>query len=302
MAEPGPWIDLLDPSDEELGAHLPPNLHETDLGQLRARGAAGRPKLASHDDHIVGVLLIAVVEPSENDVFYQEVDVVLTREQLVTVRKTTPGRAAYDPTDVRSALRPSDGPAVAFYRLMDDVAERYLDLVDDLEAEIAELEDQIEELEPEHVSRRVRQVRHQILHVRRNLAPMRDAVRAVADGRIDLEGAELLTRDIELGFAGVHDTFMRAADGLELAHDLLAAARDYHQAKIANDVNDVVRRLTAVASLILVPTFIVGLYGQNFISGIPEFGWGGWGYVWSWALIVATTLGQLVLFRWKGWL
>ena len=46
-----------------------------------------------------------------------------------------------------------------------------------------------------------------------------------------------------------------------------------------------VKRLTAIASLLLVPTFIVGIYGQNFET-CPEIHWGIWGYTWSWGLIV----------------
>ena len=49
--------------------------------------------------------------------------------------------------------------------------------------------------------------------------------------------------------------------------------RDFHQAKIANDQNEVMKRLTVIASLLLVPTFIVGLYGQNF-RNIPELALG----------------------------
>jgi magnesium transporter len=60
------------------------------------------------------------------------------------------------------------------------------------------------------------------------------------------------------------------------------------------------KRLTLIASLLLLPTFIVGLYGQN-LHGVPEFGWS-WGYWWSWGLIVGTTIGQLVFFRWKRWI
>ena len=44
------------------------------------------------------------------------------------------------------------------------------------------------------------------------------------------------------------------------------------------------KRLTVIASLLLVPTFIVGLYGQNFIH-IPELHWR-FGYWWSWCLII----------------
>jgi magnesium transporter len=52
--------------------------------------------------------------------------------------------------------------------------------------------------------------------------------------------------------------------------------------------------------LLLVPTFIVGLYGQNF-RHMPELHWA-WGYWWSWGLIIATTIGQLAFFRWKRWI
>ena len=76
--------------------------------------------------------------------------------------------------------------------------------------------------------------------------------------------------------------------------------RDYLQGKIANDQNEVTKRLTVIASLLLVPTFIVGVYGQNF-RRIPELHWG-FGYAWSWGLIIVTTLLQLWFFRRKRWI
>jgi magnesium transporter len=65
---------------------------------------------------------------------------------------------------------------------------------------------------------------------------------------------------------------LRATDGLDLARDLLAGVRDFHQAQVANDQNEVMKRLTVVASVLLLPTFIVGLYGQN-LRGIYELHW-----------------------------
>src|SRR5207248_4143649 len=105
---------------------------------------------------------------------------------------------------------------------------------------------------------------------------------------------------IELNFSDAYDKLLRAVDGLDLSRDLLASARDYSQAKIANDQNEVVKRLTVIASILLVPTFIVGLYGQNF-HHIPELGWS-FGYWWSWGWIVFTTALQLAFFRWLGWI
>jgi hypothetical protein len=70
---------------------------------------------------------------------------------------------------------------------------------------------------------------------------------------------------------------------VDYARDLLSAARDYQQARVSIDQNEVVKRLTSIASILLVPTFIVGLYGQNFIH-MPEYRWH-YGYAWSWFLI-----------------
>ena len=105
---------------------------------------------------------------------------------------------------------------------------------------------------------------------------------------------------MELHFADAYDKLLRSTEGLELSRDLVASARDYHQAKIANDQNEVMKTLTAIASILLVPTFIVGLYGQNF-RHIPELHWG-FGYWWSWGWILGATLAQVVYFRRKGWI
>src|SRR5205085_7208782 len=102
---------------------------------------------------------------------------------------------------------------------------------------------------------RISSLRHDLLHIRRTLAPTRDAIRRVVDNRLHLEGEEPFTHDIELNFADAYDKLLRASDGLELSRDLLAGVRDYHQAKISNDQNEVMKRLTMVASLLLLPTF-----------------------------------------------
>ena len=104
------------------------------------------------------------------------------------------------------------------------------------------------------------------------LTPSRDAARAVLDDRVELDGdVTLFPRDIELHFADAYDKLLRATDGLDLARDLLAGVRDFHQAQVANDQNEVMKRLTVVASVLLLPTFIVGLYGQNLqgCAGAP---------------------------------
>jgi magnesium transporter len=301
---PATWIDLLDPSPEELRAKAPRQLEETALERLLAlpeHEDEPRPTLQGHGDYVFGVFLIAVAVPADDSVYYQEIDLVITHDTLLTVRKTPPGgRPACDVALVRKAVKEDDSTGLLAYRLMDEIAERYLDLVDALDDEIDELEDKVESQRPELTRARISALRHDLLHIRRTLSPMRDAVRRVIDGTVEVEdGEEVFPHDVEVALNAAYDKFLRASDALDLARDLLAGVRDYHQAKIANDQNEVMKRLTVIASLLLLPTFIVGLYGQNFVD-IPELRWR-LGYAFSWGVIIGTTFLQLWWFRRKRW-
>ena len=300
----GTWIDLLDPSADELRAKAPRELEETAIARLLAppqHEDEPRPTLVGHGDYVFGVFLVAVAVPEEDSVYYQEIDLVLTHETLLTVRKTPPeGRPACDVAVVQKAAKPDDSAGLLAYRLVDEIAERYLDLVDTLDEEIDELEDKVETQTSELTRARVSTLRHDLLHIRRTLSPMRDAVRRVIDGSVEVEhGKEVFPHDVEVAFNAAYDKFLRASDGLDLARDLLAGVRDYSQAKIANDQNEVMKVLTVIASIVLLPTFIVGVYGQNF-DHMPELHWR-FGYAYSWGVIVVLTLVQLWFFRRKRW-
>ena len=298
------WIDLVDPSPEELRKQAPTDLDPTALELMLApptHSDEPRPTMQSHGDYIFGVLLVAVAVPEDDEIFYQEVDLVIHKDALLTVRKTPPGRHACEFESIVKTVKPDDSPGMIAYRIVDEISERYLDLVDALDEEIDELEDKVETQPAEDTRARISSLRHDLLHIRRTLAPMRDAIRRVIDGTVDVEkGEEVFPHDVEIAFNAAYDKLLRAFDGLELSRDLLASVRDYHQSKIANDQNDVMKRLTVIASLLLVPTFIVGLYGQNFVN-MPELKWH-LGYAFSWALIVGTTVLQLWFFRRKRWI
>jgi magnesium transporter len=299
------WIDLLDPTPEELKAKAPRELEETALEVLLddpEHDDEPRPTLQGHGDYVFGVLLVARALPDEDSIFYQEVGLVITCESILTVRKTAAdGHPAYDIEPVRKLVRDTDTAGMIAYRIADSIAEAYLDLVDDVDGEIDELEDKVDLQSSEATRQRISELRHDLLHIRRTLAPMRDAMRRVVDDVVEVdEGEEVFTHDVEIAFNGAYDKFLRATDGLEFSRDLLASVRDYHQSKIANDQNEVMKRLTVIAALLLLPTFIVGLYGQNFVN-IPELRWH-WGYGYVWGVIVVTTLAQLWFFRRKDWI
>jgi magnesium transporter len=293
MAE---WIDLLDPTETELSERLPVEIHHDAVERLLTpvtHDNEPRPRFEGRRTYVFGIMVAPVC--ADDEVYFQEVDLIVTREALVTVRKTPDHGKAID-LDVPPGRAGEMAAGVA-----DQVAEKFLDAVDELDDSVDEVDSGVDEWPAERVRNRLKQLRHEILRVRRQLGPTREALHKVVDRRVDVEGAEAIPHEVEIAFGDVYDKLLRAVDGLDLARDLLAGARDYHQAKIANDQNEVMKRLTVIASLLLLPTFIVGLYGQNFQHHFPELHWQ-YGYLWSWGLIVATTLFQLWFFRRKRWI
>jgi magnesium transporter len=295
-------IDLVDPSPQDLHALVPARLDPDAVEALCASGGDGRdarPALESHGTYLFGVLLLPGSLSRENRVVYHELDVVATPDVLVTVRKSGPDGSLAD----ISALDHIEDPlstGLLVHRLVDAAAEAYLDLVDALYGEIDELEDHLDEVPAPMIRHRLSDLRHEMLHARRNASSTRAVVRRVVDGRLDL-GADdaLFPRDAERAFAETYDTLVRAIEELDVARDLLASVRDYLQSTIAENHSEVVKKLTMVASLVLVPTLITGFYGQNFASAFDD---GFWSLGVSVGLIAASTLGQLVFFRWKRWL
>ena len=303
MQRTSEWIDLLDPTEEELRTAWPTDVHpqaiET-LLQPHTHADEPRPKIESHGTYAFAVLLVPVVVKEEDRVYYREVDMLITHHHVLTVRKAPPDGTPLDLSEVQAVCHAGVPAGMVAYHIVDEVAEGFLDMVDDVHEEIDELEDNVDNWDNDKIRRRLSDLRHDLLHIRRTLAPTRDAVRRVIDDRVELDDEELFPHEVELHFGDAYDKLLRSSEGLETARDLIGGVRDYHQSKVANDQNEVMKRLTLVASIFLPPTFIVGVYGQNF-AYMPELGWTQ-GYGFSWSIIVFSTFFQLWYFRRRGWL
>jgi Mg2+ and Co2+ transporter CorA len=297
------WIDLVDPSPDTLASEVPARLEPDAIGTLCAAAGDGRdarPALESHGDHAIGVLLFPGLFDDERIVYHQ-LGLVASPGLLVTVRRTaSDGHAADLPPIDHSGGVTATG--VLVHRLVAASAESYHDLVDSLYDEIDALEDHLDDLPPSAIRHRLSVLRHEMIHARRNASATRAAVRRIIDGRLDVagdDGAMLFPQETERAFADTYDALVRAIEELDVARDLISSVRDYLQSRIAENQNTIAQKLTMVASLVLVPTFITGFYGQNF-AGVFERSY--WTLGVSVSLIVLTTLIQLAFFRWKRWL
>ncbi len=296
------WTDLVDPTRDEIAQAIAPPPPPAAMELLTAPAREGRaavPVLQGHGHCVLAVLVHPVTVSGEDRADYVELDIIATPHKVVTIRKTG-ARGTLAPVDSIAARVDAAVPAVeVVHAALDDAADAFLGLVDDIYESIDDLEGEIEHLTGAAVRHRISVLRNELLRARRASSATRGIARRIVDGRIDVGHSELFPPEIELRFVDAYETLVRATEELDVARDLLGGVRDYYQAKIAEQQNEVAKTLTVIASLVLVPSLIVGFYGQNFAG---HFGDWYWTLGMSLGLIVATPVVQLVLFRWRRWL
>jgi magnesium transporter len=225
---------------------------------------------------------------------------VATTEMLVTVRWSAADGGP--PFEAESLVTAAEGDAtvgILVHRLVDDVADSFVASVDGIYAALEEVEDGLERWPASQVRERIAMLRQELLRARRTVSATRGAVRRIVDGRVDIGDHGLFPTSVELLFADTTEALFRVTEELDIARELLAGIRDHHHSRVAEAQGDIAKKLTVIASLVLVPSLIVGFYGQNFEDAFDARYWS-MGV--STGLIVASTLVQVALFRWRRWI
>ena len=141
----------------------------------------------------------------------------------------------------------------------------YFPLLDRISEEIDSLEDRILDGKGNTVLlREVLNLKRQLLELRRVLGPMRDSANQLLRREVEILDDEALPY-----YQDLYDHLVRVLDSLDLYRDLVSATLDAHESVTTNNLNQIVKRLTAVTVLLMVPTLIAGIYGMNFFF-MPE--------------------------------
>ena len=217
-----------------------------------------RPKLDEYDDF---VYLVVFGANSDHDGLV-EVHCFLSEKYLVTVhRDDCPPSTTCAGRRPRAGRRPS-GPALALYHVVDALADSFF-------PELSKLDDRIDELE-NGVLRRPDDAAA-AAGLRAQAAPRRLAQgrsrrsatcsRGSLTGVVDLPG---MTPDTERYYRDVYDHLIRISDLVDSYRDLLTGAMDVYLSTVSNRLNEVMKRLTIVATIFMPLTWIVGFFGMNF--------------------------------------
>ena len=110
-----------------------------------------------------------------------------------------------------------------------------------------------------------------------------------------------MNEDAERYFRDVYDHLIRISDLIDSYRDLLSGAMDVYLSTVSNRLNEIMKRLTIVATIFMPLTFIVGFFGMNFAWMVKTIG-GFWPFFWlALVLQIVVVVGMLVWFRRQKW-
>ncbi len=290
------WVDVTAPTDEDF-ALLEERFGVHPMIIEDVRGQEGRPKLHEYEEQLYLIFhAVAQGQGGEHfDMRFVEIDCLVGPDYVLTLHAEPV--MPFEDLRTRWERHPAmmqPGPAYLLYELMDEVLDDYFPLLDVMDDHIDSLENRMLSGEGQGLSGEIFSLKRGLLQVRHIAGPTRDVVNT------------LLRRDAETGgkhfayFQDLYDHVVRIVDMIDTFRDILSGALDVYLATQSNRLNEVMKTMTAMSIILLVPNLIAAIYGMNF-DFMPELH-ARHGYSVAISAMVTAVICLAAYFKRIGWL
>jgi magnesium transporter len=288
------WLDIADPKGEEMAlAARELNLHP--LAVEDAQHQHQRPKIDEYDDHYF-IVVYALEEPSPDVIQHRELSIFVKQNAIVTVHDGTIASLQMVEKRFREGKIATTG--LLLHAILDTIVDSYFDILDSLGDRVELIESMVIDGDPRDAQTSIKELfklKRDLLAIRKVIAPERDVAASLVRGDI----RELRETGRRAYFQDLYDHIVRVTDEVDTFRDLVSNVVDAHLAAQSNRLNEVMKVLTAIATVLLILGVVTGFFGQNwtFIPyDDPLLFW------LIMTLMVAASLGTAVYFKRRGWL
>jgi magnesium transporter len=273
------WADREAPKVEAFPGYLFVLFHAVRLGEAPAAAATKGARQGKRTVELV----------------VTEVDALLGQGWLFTHHPSLPAVAEVRAEMARHPEALARGPHVLLHALLDRVVDLHAPLLDAVDRSIEALEDDsLRQRPPRSALRRLLDLRRLLHRLRRSAVHQREVLYRLARGDF-----ERLPKDALPFFRDVHDHYVRIADLLDDDRDMLASVFEAWMSTHSFRMNEIMKLLTLMSTIMMPLTFIAGVFGMNF-KFMPELQWE-YGYPMAWALMAGVAGGLLLWFKRRGW-
>jgi magnesium transporter len=257
-----------------------------------------QPKLEDYDNYLY--IIVHGIKASKRAATIEliELDLVIGPNYVITYDQQHLVDAVRDQLDHSPKLL-AKGPAWIAHAILDTAVDRYLPVIDELDHQIEQLENEVltkaGTKNGPPVLRKILKFKRMLLTLRRMSIHQREILLRLARGEFDEIPKEMMPF-----YRDVYDHFLRVNDLVESYRDLVTSALEAYLSVQSNRMNDIMKTLTLMSTVMLPITFIAGVYGMNF-KHMPELEWL-YGYPAALGLMALIVAACFLWFRYRGWI
>jgi len=290
------WVDVHQPSKEQLTAlGRVFGFHEISLEDCEIYSEM--PKVEEFNRYLFVVLHGHGFDKENQEFEHRELNLFLTPTALVTVHldvhhsiEAIRAQVEKDPAILAA------GADSLFFRLVDFLAERYLPLLEGWEDDLDDLEDRVLEGGADGIVEEVISFKRRVIGLRRSINPQREIFRLLCSHE-----NPYISPQVRVYLRDTYDHMYRVHEELEGIRDMLTSLMDAYRSNLSVKMNEVMQKLTIIATIFMPLTFVVGLLGMNVTFPLVEEGshMPFWGVSLGMAVL---TFFMMWFFRRKKWL
>ena len=195
----------------------------------------------------------------------------------------------------------ADGPEVTrgadflAHALLDALVDAYQPAVDQLDDTLTGVEERVLARPEQSLLQEILLLKHNVQRLRRVILPQRDVVNRISRG----EFPNVVRAEMNIYFRDIYDHVVRVAELMESVRDLADGVLNTYLSSVNNRMNEVMKTLSVVATILLPLTFVASIYGMNF-EHMPELRWH-YGYAFALGIMAAVAAGMVFFFRLRRW-
>lgn len=293
------WIDCFQPTDEEL-AFLSDKTGIALQDFKESLDPDKRPHVIPYDRY--SLIIFRAPYEEEGEVLTAPVGVFMFKNDVITIHdKPIKDLEEFRALPVAQRLHIFRKGAPYFvYRFMDAAIGDFFDVMDRVDAEVDAIEEEVLAMPAATVTKKIFVLKRTLIYTHKALIANRDVISALEKHYL----GEFKKGDIH-EFRDLYNDTAQLIDLVSTYRDILTSILDMYLSSVNNNLNKVMKTLTALSAFIFVPTLIAGIYGMNFQGvspwNMPELYWK-YGYFFALGLMVLSTFVTYLLFRVKGWI
>lgn len=290
------WIDMkeIDDIDIDLLTEVF-NLHPLTIEDLIISNA--RPKAENFKTYLFLVMFaMRCFDPEKGRVKTEEIDFCLGKNYLITTHEAEIQTLAQGKDRIRKQSPIiKNGQDFLLYSLIDSLVDSYFPMIYEFDNMVDSMSDELFRSPSNDTLKKIYALKNEIMYLRRTIGPQADVISLLARGDFpNIAPANTVY------FRNVSDNLVRLNDIVGTSRDIVTGAMEAYVSIVSNRLNEIMKTLTVIATIMMPLTLIASIYGMNF-KYMPELS-SKYGYPVVIGIMVVITAAMLYYFIRKKWL